>query len=321
MPIIQRHIRQTVIQVKPEVTYGIDPGSYVAADAVLISDATFRIVPENVPRDLIRSYFGASEELTGTRRSEIEFTVELAGSGTVDLPPQWGKLLIAAGFSETITAANRVEYAPITNGIGSATFRYHIDGVRYTARGARATAKLMLNAYERPTMRMTMWGFDTSAVEDLAVSTSYAGWQRPQVVADANSGDIRLGGTYAAGVVSAGTILPSRGLEIDIGSKLSHIKMLGGEAIDITDRAISGMMKVALASDIEPTWRTDINANTLASVGFNHGTVAGNRLCVFAPSVQRTEPQMEDYEGRVLMSVNLRVLPTTGNDDIRIVSR
>ena len=63
MAIIQRHMRNIVVQVQPEVTYGVDPGGWLASHAVLVASATYNIVTQNVDRDLIRPYFGGSEQL------------------------------------------------------------------------------------------------------------------------------------------------------------------------------------------------------------------------------------------------------------------
>lgn len=317
---MNRFLRNTVIQLKPEVTYGIDPGSWTAADALLISDAKFRIDRDVVPRNLIRGYLGGSEHLVGTRRAEINFTVELAGSGTAGTVPQWGKLLRMCGMAEVVTPGARVEYTPVSAAFESGAARYFIDGVVYFSRGVRGSVKLKLNANDRPVLECSMMGFDTNAIEAVVNASAYPNWKRPFVVSDANSGDIRIGGTYLAGNITGGQVLKSRGIEIDLGNKVSHAKLLGGEAIDIVDRDTSGKMSVELSAADEVTWRTDINANTLASVGFSHGVGAGNLIRVFGPSVQRIDPQAEDYEGGLLTSTELRFLPVNGNDELRIVA-
>lgn len=319
---MSRQINKTVIAVQVESVYGVSPGIVATTDAILIANPKFQIARDVVSRDLVRGYYGGSEQLMGARRADIEFDVELAGSGTVDTPPAWGKLLLGCGMAQTITVASRVEYTPISVSMASLSVHFFMDGVRYLARGARGNVSFRMNAYERPMMHFKLTGFDTLA-NAVSLGTDFTAWQRPLVITDANAGDIRLGGTYAAGVVSAGAVLASRGLEVDLGNKVSHLKMLGGEEVQITAREVTGSMKVALDAASEVTWRTDINANVNASLGFNFGTVAGNRITVFAPNVQRVNPQVEDYEGNVLMATELRALPLAvgGNDDIRIVTR
>lgn len=315
-----RYIRNQVLQLAIETTYGALP-AFVTADNLLMTDVKFRIDPDVHPRNLIRGHMGGSEHLAGTRRTEIEFDLELAGSGLIDTPPQWGKALRASGMAQAISAGSRSEYTPTSTAFESASLRFFADGVRYTSRGARGNVMIKIPAYEPPKLSFKFMGFDTEAIVQAVPNTDFTAWKAPLVISDANAGDIRLGGTYAAGVVSGGVVLPSRGVNFDLGQKLSHIKLLGGESIDITDRDTSGDMMVALTAADEISWRDAVNANTMASVGFNFGLTAGNRVALFAPNAQRVNPQISDYEGRMMMQSNLRVLPLVSNDELRIVSR
>lgn len=324
---MSRYVRNTAILLQIEPSYAATPVvPFEPTDAVLIKDATFKIDRDVVPRDLKRSYFGGSEHLIGTRRSEIDCTVEIAGSGAAGTPPSWGKLLRIAGMAEVITSAaaptDRVEYSPVTTGQESARVFYFIDGVRYVMKGVRANAMLEMDAYGIPLMKLKLMGFDTQAVASAMPVVDFAAWQRPLVITDANSGDIRLGCTYTAGAIGGGTVLPSRGLSIDLGNKLSHVKLLAGEAIDITDRDTKGSCSVFLTADQEVTWRDEVNANTLTTLGFNIGAAVGQRVGIFGAAVQRIDPQPEVYEGRAMVKTELRFLPSgDGNNDLRIVVR
>ena len=143
---MSRYMRNTVIQALLEPTYGAAVATWNAIDALLVKDPEFSIDRDVVPRDLVRGYMGGSEHLVGTRRSELKFTVELAGSGTAGTAPAWGKLLRGCGMAEVITAGNRVEYTPVTAGHESLSFRFFRDGVRYVSRGARGSVKVNLPA-------------------------------------------------------------------------------------------------------------------------------------------------------------------------------
>jgi hypothetical protein len=309
-----------VIQAELETTYGSAAGiTFSGASAILISaPPRHRIERDFVDRDLIRDYFGASETLIASRRSVIEFSVELAGSGAAGTPPAFSKLLRACGLAETISAGSWVGYTPVTAGQESISLRYFVDGVMYVSRGCRGSVSIDLTAYQRPMLNFTFQGFDTNAFASATPNTNFAAWQRPLVVSDENSGDIAVGGTYSNGWVTGGTILPSRGLTIDLGNTVSHLKLLGGEAIEITRREVTGKFTGALDAATEVAWRTALNANELTSFSFRHG-VPGQRVAVHAPAVQRLTPEIEEYEGRHLLGVDLRFLPVDGNDEIRLV--
>lgn len=320
-----RYARRHALQAKIESPYGSNSGGWSATDAVLlVGRPRHQIVRDLVDRNLSRPYLGGSDQLLASKRSRIEFSVELAGSGTAGVAPKYGILLRACGLSETVVASGvpRVEYLPVSAAFESVAMRFHLDGVLYTMTGCRGTAKMNLMAYDRPTIDFTFEGYDTNASESSVNVTDFTGWMRPQVVSNANSGDIKLGSAYATGAITGGTSLVSRGIGLDLGNALTHIKLVGQEAIEIDGRQVTGSMSVGLNSADEVTWRTDINTNVTTSLSFQHGVGAGNLILVHMPKVQRVNPQAEEYEGRVLMSAELRVLPsgTNGNDEMRLVA-
>ena len=50
-----------------------------------------------------------------------------------------------------------------------------------------------------------------------------------------------------------------------------------------------------------------------------HGVAAGAKVMVFAPNVQLINPSKQDVSGRRLIGFDLRMTPSAGNDDVRIV--
>lgn len=319
-----RSTKSTLIRAALEPTYAgaVVPGP---TDAVLAINPSHRIIRTTVPREIWFPHLGASEEMIAARVAEIKFEVEIAGSGDVAVEPQWSRLLRGCGFARTIiTGANaRIEWNPISQNMESLLFQYWRAGVRYDSRGARGTAKLKLPAFGLPRIEFTFMGFETNAsASTLIGSYDLAAWKRPWVLTDNAAGDIRLGATLSNGTPAGGTILPSRGLEIDVGNKVEHMELLGGERISITDRMVTGRMSTAVTATDEVVWRNEINGNVNTSLAFNWGLGTGERFTVFAPKVQRVDPQGEDYKGDVLLATELRLQPTaTGNDDFVLVMR
>ncbi|MDT8856430.1 phage tail tube protein [Paracoccaceae bacterium Fryx2] len=319
----ERYTRRSALLCRLEAPYGTPVTIFGESDAILLVDPPqFLIEADNVPRNLVMPWMGNSEELPATRRAKLTFKVELAGSGAAGTPPAWGKLLRACGFSETIVAGASVTYAPVNDGFEGMTFRFFRDGVRYLAKGGRGTVKLTLDAYAIPTAEFEFWAFDAQALAASIPAINLAAFIQPQVVTDANSGDIWLGASVTGGVVSGGAFLASKGISWDIGNKLAHRKMLRGERIAITDRSVTGKMAVELSAADEIIWRDAINANTLAAMSFTHGVGAGNLITVHAGRVQRTNPQAIDDDGSVLIQTDLRALPSvSGNPEFMIVAR
>jgi hypothetical protein len=125
-----RYIRDTAILAKIETTSGTDSVPTGGANAMLVSNV--KITPINITmvnRDVIRNYFGGSEQLPGAIYKSVSFDVEAVGSGTAGTAPAWGALLRACCFSETVTASTRVDYLPITNSQESASIYVYDSGV------------------------------------------------------------------------------------------------------------------------------------------------------------------------------------------------
>lgn len=324
---MSRFLRNRLAQFKIETTYGTDPGAWVGADTIQFTEGSHEEVHENIPRDLIRPYFGGSEHLRVTGMRRITLKVELAGAGTAGTAPKWGPLLRACGMAQALTASVMAVYTPVSTAFESGTLRYWVDGVLHVCLGCRGTVRLMLGAFEIPYLEFTFQGLDTVDPTAVAAPASdFTGWTRPVPANPANGAEVRLGATYtpATGVISGGTALASRGLsEIAVGNALSHIKLLSGESMDVTNREVTGRVSTFLTAADEVTWRAAVKANTSAALGWQSGTAAGNIVGVFGPAVQRTEPQNEDYEGRVMMASGLRFLPSgaAGNDELRIIAR
>lgn len=314
-----RNTRNTAILAKIEATYGVDSAPTGALNALLISDASFDITYNNVDRNNIKGFFGADEQLAGTRFVEMAFACEISGSGAAGTAPAYGVLLRACSMAETITAGNRVEYNPISTAQQSITIYYHDDGVLHKALGCMGNVALAMGEGERPMLRFTLVGIDGGTTATANPTQTLTAWKPPLVITDANTGDIKLGGAYSAGAITGGTVYPSRGLSLDLGNQVAKVALLGGQAADITNRSATGSMQLELTAAQEVTMYGDVNANTLTSLSFEHGTAAGSKVLIHAPSVQRTNPKHVDYEGRIHHSFDLRLIPVSGNDELRIV--
>jgi hypothetical protein len=316
-----RLIRKTAILAKVEATYGTDSVPTGAANAMLVSNCTFNLAYNNVERNFIRPFFGGSGQLAGTRFVEINFEIELANSGTAGTAPAWAPVLRACGMAESVLATPaRVEYTPVSASFSSVTIYYHLDGVRRVALGCMGNVEIMLNEGAAPMLRFSLVGLDGGRTATADPSVTLTAFRAPQVVSDVNTGDINLGCTYSAGALASGTVYPSRGLSINLQNTVSRKALLGGQAVQISDRNVQGSMQLDLTAAQEVSFMTDINSNTNTTLGFTHSTGAGVGILLHAPQVQRIDPTDQEYEGDVHIGQSLRFTPTTaGNDELRLV--
>lgn len=317
-----RYIRNTAILAKIETTEGADAVPTGAANALLISDLTVNpLNAQNVDRALIRNYFGASEQLVGTAYVSVDFTCELAGSGTAGTAAPWGELLRACGFAEA-GAAGYKDYKPDTPANQkSASIYYYDDGVLHKLLGAKGSVSLGLGIGERPTLQFSFLGKDGGVTAAANPTTTLTGWKQPLVITDPNTSDVKFGGTYATGAVTGGTSYASRGLSLDVGNSVQYTPMLGGEYIDITGREVTGSLQLDLTAAQEVTFMASVKSNTLQAISLEHGTTAGGIVGVYMTAAQLINPSKQDANGRRLIGFDLRSVPSAGNDDIVIYAK
>jgi hypothetical protein len=319
-----RLIRKTAILAKLETTYGVDAAPSGAANALVVSNLSINpLNAEYVARDIIRDYLGGAEELAGARYMECGFDIELVGSGALAVAPAWGPLMRSIGFAEVITPAVRVDYVPISGNFESSTIYWYDDGVLHKLLGVRGTASLDLGVGKKPVISFKFMGVEGGTTAVPNVGTDLAAWRVPQIVLDANSGDLTFGATHALATAPAfadGTTYPSDGLTVDLGVKAQFQKLLGGESIAISERDVTGAVKLKLTAAEEVAFLNSVKAGTLTSVGLVHGTVANDKVLVYMPAVQMKEPTKEELNGERMIGYKLRMLPKVGNDEIRIVT-
>jgi hypothetical protein len=98
------------------------------------------------------------------------------------------------------------------------------------------------------------------------------------------------------------------------------VPLLGSLAVDIAGRNVTGSTQLELTAAQEVTMFSDIAAGTLSSVSLLHGTTAGGKVLVYAPNGQRLAPKRVEFNGRAHLGMDLRFIPSAGNDEVRIVA-
>lgn len=324
-----RFVRKTFLLAKLEGFYGVDSAP-TAPDAILISNVSLTYTSANKGRDVVRPYLGASEELVGDDYLQIAFETEMAGSGAAGTAPDYGILLQACGMAGTITPSARVEYTPISQDFKSLTFYYVIDGLRYKASGARGTFELMLNVGEAPKLKFSFTARFDGEVGLAANEGDFGSWKVPQVVANHNTGDFSLGGDYLSGAITGVTDpFASRGISLNLNNSVIYQPMLGSviengvtkdvNRVLITDRQASGSVTLDLNAAQEQSFFSMVRTNSTKSISFQHGNTAGQKLLIYAPKVQFINPKIVDQDGIAMTQFDLRLLPSAGNDELRIV--
>jgi hypothetical protein len=317
--------RNVVIAAVLESTYGTYIAPTAAANGILIG-SDWSVTPDipKIERDVLRAYMGGKETIPGSGSVQVQFTTELASSGTVGTEPAWGPLLKAAGFSGALTTGVKYDYTPISDAFPSLSLSAWFGGVRLNLKGCRVVkVDLDLTVSSIPKATWTIIGIETAAAptEATTPSPTLTAWKAPFVMTDANAADIRFGTTYTAatGVLTGGTAYPSKGLKLSISTSGGYRAFLGGDAIVITNREITGEATFDLASADRVAFYAACKASTLSSMSWVIGVGAGNILKLFMPSVERNDPTNIDDDGLLLSGYSFRCRPLSGNDELRFV--
>jgi hypothetical protein len=319
-----RYTRNMVILAKVETTAGTDAVPVGGTDAVLIAnDVTITpLDAQYADRALLLPYFGGSQKLISTFSHKISFSVELAGSGTAATAPQWGDLMIGCAMSEALLATpNRVEYTPASTALKTLTLYCHDDGLLHKFTGAMGNCKLSAKIGETPKLMFDFVGVYNVAAATGNPTATLTAWKTPVPMNKANTVDITIGCTYSLGALTGGTVFTSQGIELDWGNKVAFMAFLNSERVDLTDHDFTGHFDLELTAAQEATALADVVANTVTGLGFTIGTTAGNKIILFAPAMQRTNPTKGNTNGVRTVGFDFNATPVSGNDDIRIVTQ
>lgn len=305
------YTRKTALLAKIETIYGTDAVPTGAANALVIRNATLTpLDADMVDRALVRPYFGSSPKLAVAARVQLDFEVELAGSGAAGTVPAWGALLRGCAFSETISAGVSVAYAPVSAAIESLTIYTFIDGIKHGLTGARGTVDLDVTAKGIPVLKFKFTGLYVAPADVANPTLTTTAWQTPLPVNNANTSGFSLHGY--AGILQA--------LTMSIANKVAYRNLVGEESVQITDRAPTGSCTITAVPIGTKDFFTLAKNATLGALAITHGTVAGNKVTIAAPQVQVVKPTYGDQDGIRMLQMGLELVPSAGNDEITITA-
>lgn len=317
-----RYTRNMLVTAKVETTAGTDAVPTAASDAVLLVE-NVDISPIEISyaqRKLLLPYFGGSLDLLGTYFSKVTFSCEAAGSGTAGTSAQWGDLLIGCAVAEaSLTTPTRVEGTPVSTSLKTLSIYLYDDGVLHKLIGAMGNAKFSAKIGETPKWTFEFIGAYAAVTAVALPAATLTAWKVPKAMNKANVVDVTLGCTYATGALAGGTVFGSTGIDIDFGNKTSFFTTLSSERAELTDRDSKCSFELELSAAQEVTAFSDMVANNTTGIGFTIGSVAGEKIIVFGPSLQRTALKKVDREGIRLIGFDGKLVPVAGNDEWRWV--
>lgn len=305
--------RKKIILAKIEGTYGTDPTPTGAANAILVGNVD--VTPfdaDTIERATVQQTLGARQRLHVGVRVRLQFDVEVAGSTGLGVAPAYGPLLRACGLSETITAATKVDYAPVSANEESVTIYFHQDGQKHVVVGCRGTFQVTLNKQSIPVYRFNFTGLYAAPSTAADPTPTFTAFQVPKHVSTVNTPTLSIHGF--AGKVSQ--------FSMDMGNSVIHRALVNEESIQITDRSASGSMLIEAPVLSTKDFFAIARAETLGALSVIHGTVAGNIVEIAATRAQLIQPNYSEEDGVVMLQMGLNLVPSgTGNDEFLLTVR
>lgn len=293
------------VVMKIETTEGQD-ALPTAADAMVFSNVTFRpMVATRVQRNLITGQQGNQGVILTGYNAQLEFDVELAGSGVPGTPPKWGTLMRIGSFSEIITPTTSVEYRRIDKNREHATVYVGMDGVRHILLGASAALKASVSSLGIPHLHATITGLWGKIEDKPNLTFSQTGWVTPEPISP-DLTQLKLHGWQAI----------AESLEIDFGTKVAPRFLIGSKGVPITGYSASGTAVVQATDLATIDWFKKADKRTRGDLDFMHGLTAGNIINIKSQFVEVGEPSIAQTDNITNYSLGLDICTDGSPEDI-----
>lgn len=305
--------RNAILLAKIESSYGVDPTPTGGANAMLIRNLEAQPMnAELVSRDLIRGYYGNSDQLVAAKFSTVSFEIEAAGSGTAGTAPAYDALLKACGFDDTVVALTSVTYAPISSSIPSVTFYFFVDGIRHKITGAVGTFELSFNVKQIPVFRFTFTGIYNAPSDTANPTPTYSGFIAPKVV--------NALFTQTFNLLSYNAVAES--VSFNLGGETPFRSVFGTSVSDYAlfqDRKPSGVAVIEEPTVAAKDYWTAAANGTSGSLQLIHGTTAGNIIELNCPTLTIGNPTLQESQGIQMLSIPFTPVPNSGNDELSLI--
>lgn len=303
--------KKKILLAKIESTYGTDSTPTGASNAIETENMVITpLAGPTAARNVDRPYLGANLQIQTGQFVEITFDVGYAGSGTAATPPAWGPLLKACGFGETIAA--NVTYAPLSTAFPSLSMYFATDGQQHKILGARGdVVSLNLTPGEIPRISFRFMGLYSTPSSVADPTPTLTAWKTIKPINNANTPTFTI----------AAVARPMIAFTFALGNNLQYRNIVGGESVEIVDRAPSAQFSIEAPALSVKNYFTDVLASTLAALNIVHGVGAGNLCTLACPNSQMYGLSYEDAQGVTALKGSFAFIPGSGgNDECTIVT-
>lgn len=208
----------------------------------------------------------------------------------------------------TYSIGAQVAYLPISSGMESVYAYFNMDGKLHKLAGVRGTLDIKMSPKSIPVFSINMMGLYVAPTDTAQANVTLTPWKTPLGVNNTNTSGFDLHG-YSAVLYD---------LSLTLGNKTVHRNVVGQEDILLTDRAPTGKIIIEDPTLATKNYFTAVTSIALDAMNLTHGTAAGNIVRLHAPTVPVTNPDFTDQDGVIGLSLDARLKPNLGNDELVI---
>jgi hypothetical protein len=305
MPLL---LNKTQLAVKLETVEGTaeDPG---AGDALRVINPKFDPQVEIHERKIVSSDLSQYKSLSGRRSAKLSFEVELKGSGSPGVAPEWGELMRACGFDEDIVPSTSITYSPGSTGIPSVSLALYMDGLLTKLWGARGSVKLSLSAGQPGMLGFEFTGADFSVVDAAMLSGVSYDNTEPERFLEAN---FAVDGYSAVIEKLELDIANTLQLRSDVNQPSGYISAL------ITGRRPVGSLDPELTLVADYDWYAKWRSGAEGSLSTTLGATAGNIITITAPKCRYTKLGLGERTKSRILDADFELNRNAGDDELSI---
>lgn len=310
--------RSEAIFAKIEATYGQDSVP-AGINAIALAGPVTANPAEQArfaDRPVIRSgSIAKGAPIFGGALFGLQIPVEVKGAGSLGVAPEWGVLMRACGFAETIVGATSVTYKP-TSTFGansSCTIYYFQDGVRYRVTGCRGNVQFTGKVGEVMTLTFNMVGILNSG--DPSDATAFTPTYQTTTPPTFLGSSMFTLDAYAPAFTEFSWDMQN---EITAGANANAANGFG--EVRIASRDLRGTIDPEMTLVASQDWLGDWKAGITQALTMTLGTAGGNRIVLTMPAVRYIEPAFDDRDGTRIVTLGYKAQETaTLNDEISIL--
>ncbi len=303
---------------KKEAVYATDSAPTAALNACLTRNLkSTPLASDRLKRDLDLPARGARPEGITNKRMEVQFEVELAGSGAPGTAPAWMEMLEICGMEPAILAAGvdaKQKMAALGANIGSATIHsYRGANQRRRGTGFRGDiTAINFTAGAYPFIGISTTGllgtvpFDQSSL----IGFDPARWKKPLEVNSDNTSFVLDG--YAAIM---------RSFVLQANAEVALRNLVGSRYVRRGNHELSGKIMIEAPDFNSKNYFATLQNETLIATQIIHGVGAGKVVQIDAPNLQIVNIS-DSEEGDVAMfEIEVILTISQGQDDILITAK